>query len=50
MIMHYKRYLISECWPQNKFHLNASINYGSKSSPRSVLMDDNAAQCIGTFH
>lgn len=42
MIIHYKGYLISQCWPQNKFPLNASINYDYQSVPDlSILMDDN---------
>lgn len=36
MIIHYKGYLISQCWPQNKFQLNASINYDYKSSLRFI--------------
>lgn len=43
MIIHYKGYLISQCWPQNKFQLNASINYNYKSSPRSIYT--NGWQC-----
>lgn len=50
MITHYKGYLIPpQCWPQ-KFHLNASINYDWRSSPRSTLIDGSVVQCIGTLH
>ena len=49
MIIHYKGYLISQCWPQNKFHLNASVYYDQKSSPTSTVMDGNIVQCVGTF-